>query len=549
MIRIEKALNFATWSKAFYFVNWSRAFYFAKWSTAILLIGMLVGAMAVILPPMASISVVGLIGVLLLWVMPDLHAVPDKLLRRMFFIMVFVQLCVPAYYAIDTGVLPWISVRRLFAVTVIALFALTVAGSQSAREKIAETINSNRLLVFFPFGFLAMLVLSLLTAAYPIGALSGVLDTFLTWYVPLFACILVVRTEKDVILLLKIIAIAGIVDSLLGAIEFFLERRYFFDIFPKSMLESMLATNPALEVIYNTIWYRNGIYRASSIFTVPLSFGELAAMVAPLGAYFFFHGENLKWRAIGFVTVSTSIGTLVISGARGGFVAFLVSMPIMLFLWTIRYSKANRSSLVGTIMGGLFLAGTIAMIGLVLTWRRLSNIVLGGGETAGSTDARFVQWQMAVPHILGNPITGHGKGAAGNLVGYYNPGSAIPTIDSYVITLLVEQGIPGFLLFFGMIGLGIWIGVRLYIGNADERAAIGAPLACCLIAFAVYRLALSQTENHTLLFLIVGLVFAVAKLSQDWKSNPARTYFPSGDLGGWQRPLAQPGRQPDRIRY
>lgn len=477
-------------------------------------VGLLTGAMAVILPPMASIGVVALAGVTLLWALPEMRIVPDKLLRKMFFVMVAVQLCVPVYYAIDTGYLPWISIKRLFSLTVILLFALTVAGSQSARDKIADTVRTNRLLAFLSFGFLAMLIISILTAAYPARSFTGLVDSVLTWYVPLFACILIVRTEEDVILLLKIIAIAGIVDSLLGVIEFFLQRRYYFDIFPKSVLEAMLAANPALELMYSTSDFRNGIYRASSIYSVPLNLGELAAMVGPIGAYFFFHGETMKWRLVGMISVIGSVAALLVSGARGGFIAFLVAMPIMVLLWTIRYSRENRASMVGTVMGAIFLTGFIAVIGLIASSHRLSNIVLGGEEAAGSTGARFVQFDMAIPHILSNPVTGHGRGSAAQLVGYFNEGNPIPTIDSYVITLLVDHGVPGLLLFFGMIGFGIWTGARLYLTNADKRAAVGAPIACCLIAFAVYRLVLSETENHTLLFLMIGLVFAISRVER-----------------------------------
>lgn len=495
-------------------IPWRRIVTFAGWSAAIMVVGLLTGVMAVMLPPMASIGVVALAGVALLWALPEMRIVPDKLLRKMFFVMVAVQLCVPVYYAIDTGILPWISIKRLFSLTVILLFALTVAGSQAARDKITDTARHNRLLAFLSFGFLAMLVVSVLTATYPARSFTALVDSFLTWYVPFLACILIVRTEKDVILLLKIIAVAGIVDSLLGVIEFFLQRRYYFDIFPKSVLEAMLAANPALELMYSTSDFRNGVYRASSIYSVPLNLGELAAIVGPIGAYFFFHGETLKWRLVGMLSVVTSIAALLVSGARGGFIAFLVAMPIMLLLWTIRYSKENRGSIAGGIVGVIFLIGTVTVFGLIASSTRLSNIVFGGDETAGSTGARFVQFNMALPHILSNPVTGHGKGSAGELVGYYNEGNPIPTIDSYVITLLVEQGVPGLLLFFGMIGLGIWIGARLYLTNADERAALGGPIACALIAFAIYRPVLSETENHTLLFLIIGLVFAISRIER-----------------------------------
>lgn len=418
MIRIEKALNFANWSKAFYFVNWSRAFYFAKWSAAILLIGMLTGAMAVIMPPMASIGVVALAGVLLLWAMPELHVVPDKLLRKMFFAMVFVQLCVPAYYAIDIGYLPWISVRRFFALTVIMLFSITIAGSRSARAEILDVARSNRLLASLAIGFLVMIFLSILTSRYPATSLKEFVDSLLNWYVPLFACIFIVRTEEDLILVLKIIAVATIVDSLAGSIEFLLQRRYYFDLFPKSILDSMMATNPGLAAMYYTSTFRNGFYRASSIYAVPLSFGELAAIAGPIGAYFFFHGRRIAEKSLGFLTIIACLLALFSSGARGAYLALLVSMPIMLAIWTIRYAKINPNSLVSAIMFVVFSAGFVAVLGLIFFWQRLYNIVFGGGDTVASTEARVVQWNLAKPHILANPVTGHGAGTSADIIGY-----------------------------------------------------------------------------------------------------------------------------------
>ena len=136
-------------------------------------------------------------------------------------------------------------------------------------------------------------------------------------------------------------------------------------------------------------------------------------------------------------------------------------------------------------------------------------MVFGGGETAGSTDARVIQWELAKPHILSNPITGHGQGTAGDVIGFMS--GNFTSVDSYVLTLLVEVGVPGFMFFFGMIACGIWIGLRQYLTNPNRWAALGGPIACSLIAFAVYRLALSQRENHTLFFLLVGVVFAMGK--------------------------------------
>lgn len=525
MIRSWRTLSFGGFGRAaLERIRAWRILHFTKWTIAVLLIGMLTGAMAVVLPPLASIGVVAMLGVLLLWAMPDLHVVPDQLLRKMFFVMVVVQLCVPSYYAIDTGILPWISVRRLFSLIVILLFALTVAASQAARERITGTVRNNRLLAVCAFGFLLMNFLSIFTSSNVPATISSFVDTLLNWYVPFCACLLLVRTDEDVIFLLKIIVIAAIANSAAGVLEFILQRRYYFDIFPKSVLEPMLATNPALSAMYNTTSFRNGLYRASSIYAVPLSFGELAAITAPIGAYFLFHASTLKWRLLGGVTILATVIALVCAGARGGFVAFIVTMPIMLFLWTVRYSKVNPGSLVSALMGAIFLTGVAAAIGLVIFSGRLSAIVFGGGDAVSSTDARFVQWQMALPHIISNPVTGHGAGTSGDVVGYFNPGGTIPSVDSYIISLLVEVGIPGFLFFAGMIVIGVLVGVRLYIGSADPRSAIGAPIACSILAFGVYRLVLSQRENHFLFFLVIAFVFVLSKLLSEQLSQKKSSF-------------------------
>jgi O-Antigen ligase len=509
-----------------------RTLYVTRWGFSVVFVGLVTGAIAVIVPPMALAGVVALTGVLLLWALPELRVVPEKLLRRFFFIMVFVQLSVPAYYAIDTGYLPWVSVRRLCFLAVIIFLGLTLAGSKSARGNISERLRSSRFLTMLTIGFLITIALSILTAMDWMRSLKSLFEVMLEWYIPMFACILVVRTDEDIVFLFKVIAIALIVDSIAGAIEFVLQRRYYFDIFPQSMLESMLYDNPALDAAYQTITMRNGLYRASSIYSVNLSFSELAAIVAPIGAYFVFHGRNRRERILGVATGICSMLALFCAGARGGYTASLVAMPVMAFIWTIRYSKKNPSTLVGAIMGALFAVGTVCILIAIALWPRLHDMVIGSEYDGDeSTQARVEQWQLAIPHIIANPVTGHGMGSAAELVGYHRDflgPRGVPTIDSYIISLLVDEGVPGLLFFFGIIAIGIWTGLRLYVTDNDERAAVGGPVAGSLIAFAIYRIALSQTENHTLVFLIIGLVFAIVKLARDRRGTDSNSSLVAG---------------------
>ena len=89
------------------------------------------------------------------------------------------------------------------------------------------------------------------------------------------------------------------------------------------------------------------------------------------------------------------------------------------------------------------------------------------------------------------------------VVGYRGNEEGIFTTDSYVLRLLVECGIPRLVSFFGLVLVAIVLGARQYLGNKDATVAL--PFMASFTAFLVYRLVLSQDENHTFLFILLGL--------------------------------------------
>ena len=97
-------------------------------------------------------------------------------------------------------------------------------------------------------------------------------------------------------------------------------------------------------------------------------------------------------------------------------------------------------------------------------------------------------------------------------MGYFNPGAEFPTLDSMLISMLVETGVPGFLFFYGSVIFAIVLGARKYLLDSSSRGAFAGGLSCSLIAFLVYSIVLSQVENFTLLFLFLGLTIALLSL-------------------------------------
>jgi O-antigen ligase len=472
---------------------------FVAWATAAIGLGAIVGFAAVVLPPLAAFGIVAMVAVLLLWVMPETPLVYPALIRKTFYVMLIVNLCVPYYYMVQFGSLPWISARRIVAFSLIMPFLLAVASSSEVRRRIASRLLASPLILICAVGYLVMAILSLPDSLLPGDSLSALVDALLEWYVPFVAMIYVVRDEKDIVRVLKVICLCALLNSALGVVEFYFKHRFLVDVFPKGMLAALAQSNPMLQsLVDGTASYRNGIFRATSTFLVPLSFGEFEIIVIPIAIFFAVHRQGLFERCLGWtVAISGMVGILV-SGSRGGYVGFLASTAAFVAIWSIRKALNHRTSLAPALVGTMGAISSVIVFALVLFWPRAHNMVLGGGAEQASTEARWDQWQAALPLIKSNPITGHGF-----VTGGFDIGSSI---DSYVISLLVETGVPGLVFFAGIVCVPIWYGLRAYLTDLSESGAIAGTLACSFIAFTLYRLVLSQRENHFLIYCLLGIV-------------------------------------------
>ena len=470
------------------------------WAIASVVLGLIVGLAAVFLPPLGAFGIVAIAGVLLLWVMPDLPLVWPSLIRKTFLVMLIADLCVPNYYAVQLGDLPWISARRLATFALIAPFLIAIAASSDVRRKIAERVSASSLIVICVVGYLFMAVLSLLTSPTPAESMTALVEALLSWYVPFFAMIYIIRDHDDAVLILKIICYCAVFITVMGLLEFFEHRNVFVDIFPHGMLMQLIDNNPTLSALLpgDVKHFRNGLYRAELAFVTPLSFGEFEIIVIPIGLFFALYRESLLERGLGWATVLGGLVGIFASGSRGGYIGVLLSVAVFVVIFSIRKGVDNKASLAPAIVG---LTGAVSftfLMGLITFWRRAHNIVLGGGDAAASNQGRYEQWVAGIPLIWSNPITGHGFADGGYVIH--------SSIDSYVLSLLLETGIPGLVFFVGLTLLPIWYGLRNFIADLSESGAVAGALACSFIAFATNRLVLSQRENHMLIFSLLAIV-------------------------------------------
>src|SRR3984957_783091 len=407
------------------------------WAVASIALGVLLGFSAVILPPMGAFGIVAIAGLVLLWVMPDLPLVSPRLIRGAFFVMVVADLIIPFYYTVQFSGLPWISARRIATFALILPFLVAVAASSEVRQQIMERVRASLLIFICAAGFLAVAALLVLTSISPTESTSALVDAVLSWYVPFFAMIYIARDKSDIVFLLKIICLCAIFNTGAGVVEFFLKHRFFVDIFPKGMLATMIENNPTLaNLLPNPQDFRNGLFRASSTFVTPLSFGEFQIIVIPIGLFFLLHRETRFERLLGGAVAFGGIIGIICSGSRGGFVGVFASVAVFVTFYSIRKARSSKQSLVPAIAGlfGVILFGCV--VGILMASHQVHDIVLGGAAQASSTDARYLQWAAGTPFIKSNPITGHAFGLGGLIIG-------LGQIDSYILSLVVETGIPG----------------------------------------------------------------------------------------------------------
>jgi hypothetical protein len=480
------------------------------WATTAVFLGVVVGLASIILPPAGAFGFVAVAGAILLWAAPDLSLVREETIRRFLLVSMVVILCVPSYYALVVPGLPQISIRRIVLFPFIVLYLLYIASSAQARAHVVYVIEHAKTISIGVVGFLVMIFLSIITSVSFAYSLSDATNAVLTWFLPFFAAASIYKTDRDLMYILRIIAICAICVALLGIVEVPLEKNLMVQIMPESMYEGLIS-DPSFQRMLEG-QYRNGLYRAPSVFGVALSFGEFEAFVAPLGAFFFLFGRGALDRLLGFSVVVTSVLGIWASGSRGANLSLIVAIVVFIALWIARERRFNPRGLLAPMIVTLAVAGFGALFALTMVSHRAHDMVFGAEDDL-STQARFNEMDLAMPQILANPITGHGLATSGSVIGYGSNREGY-TVDSYPLSLMVETGVPSLVFFVMMIGGSIWTSARAYLGDPSQRGAINGAFASALAAFAIYRMALSQRENHSLVFIVCGMIAASAAINR-----------------------------------
>jgi len=243
-------------------------------------------------------------------------------------------------------------------------------------------------------------------------------------------------------------------------------------------------------------------------------------------------------RLLALATGPLLLFVVIASGARLGMIGVCLTFLAYVLAWGgIRWRRV-KGGLLGPAIVYAYPAFFAVFIAATILIGHLRRLVWGGGETEASTDARQTQYHMGWPKILSHPW-GYGIGRGAEALGFHIP-SGFLTIDTYYLTVVLEYGVLGFILYFGTFLWAIGHSTRFLLTpfeKRDREAGFLLAACICLMNFVTIKSVFSQQDNHPMVFMVLGMVVAlVQRIAND----------PHAALAGPRRLLSPPDTGTDR---
>ncbi|PWB35152.1 polymerase [Pseudomonas sp. SDI] len=262
--------------------------------------------------------------------------------------------------------------------------------------------------------------------------------------------------------------------------------------------------------------------RASGLLDDPNVFAMLIAFAVPLAMWLLIKSPNLRqrlfWLAISFLLLAGMTKT----ESRSGLVVLLTSLGIGLYHYRGQLGRFRPRHLGFAMLGlALFLPVAVALMPAGYVERIQSLSVLKSGVNAHEDDSlgrRASYIVVGSAMIKENPLLGSGPGTFPlhyATTGYAKAFSANRKItDLYrrahntYLELFSEIGIPGGLLFVGMIALALrnlWAARQLWLQkHAGEQADLLTHLSMSMLSIGLFLMFLSA-PNHKYLWIMLAL--------------------------------------------
>lgn len=464
------------------------------------------------------------LAALAIWALPsELPSGLDRWVESLFFLLLVVLIVWPNYLAVALPGLPWITLVRLVAAPLLVVFLIHLSTSPAARSTISAALETSKITIALYLGFVFIQVLSIVFSHDKSESLDGLVTAQTTWTLSLFASVLIFSKPGRIQVWAGLVWGASVLVAVIGLAEYRLSHVVWAGHVP-----SFLRVDNAdvRRIMAGQMRAGTGIYRVQSTFSSSVGLAEFVAYAMPFVAYFIMESYPRLLRLLALATVPLLLAVVIVSGSRLGMIGVCITFLAYVLAWgAIRWRRV-KGGLLGPLIVYAYPAFFVVFLAATAFVGHLRRLVWGGAETDPSTQARETQYQMGWPKIVSHPW-GYGIGQGAVTLGYREPGGLL-TIDAYYLTVALEYGVVGFVLYYGTflttIGTSAKYVLTPFERNDRETGFLLAALIC-LINFVIIKSVFSQQDNHPIVFMVLGMVIALINRLRfsSAPSTPARS--------------------------
>lgn len=411
--------------------------------------------------------------------------------RAGFLLFIFLYASYPRLFALGLGQegFALTAQRMMIMVTVSLLMLRFLYGATDLKRGFAMLRKESGLAFLFSGLLLSKVIGNLVTGRLDFPAIVSFVDEAVVVFFLLMMTFTVIRTARDVYLVLLAITLSLLPNQFAAIIEFITQE----SIFPSS-LQLDFETNRSAEGMV-TGGVRFGSYRVMGTFESSLKLMEMSVLALPMAAYLWTTATARYERyVLGFITL---MGPLVIywTGSRTGQAMLALQLTVYAFQY-VRWKFGRMESLLVIVLSALFFSVFLGV--------NARSIIQGWLFAAGaekSSLSRVFQYLLSWPLFLQSPWFGYGF--ARNIVDVID----LDRMDGYYLRTVMEGGLVSL---FCLIALFVRSIRRLRMVGRRSSDPAAKPLTNALVltlaGMLVMMLALNMGTSAFYAFLLFALV-------------------------------------------
>ncbi|TFW16410.1 O-antigen ligase family protein [Duganella callida] len=481
------------------------------------LAGLLAGAMVLLGIVLAAFVVGALIGLdpgtavramvllatplvlVLVWAAPKSADDPAARLNLLLVGVLLASMLWPSYVVFSTSGLPGIEPKRMLSLLLLGYWLYKMFTAPVLAQRFMRRWRAGGLPLALLVGFLLWRLASALASEQPVYSFIQYGWSVFNFHLVFFVALSSLRDRRDVAAVMKLLVGGAVLVALLGGVE---------RVVGHNLFSKLVSADNEVVAAALADKLRDGGNRVQATFEHPMVMAEFLMMIVPMAVFLLFDSTRQRNKVAGAVALAAIMAGVLLSGTRSAILTSGAVLGLTLVLYFLENLRGRGGF---TARGLLSLIGLIGIITVALAAVPVVTELVQGRNAyeRGSSTARVIQYQMGLPKLEKQPVLGYGAGMGNFQVGFKASKGRV-SVDSYYLTMALDSGVPGLLLFVGVLLGFIGMGLRLsFVETAPGPRLMARVLAVSLIGTLATRAVLSIEFNLFYMALVCALLLVL----------------------------------------